>query len=181
MSGGSMMENAASSMLRRTARQHERPRRLTTFFPIAVVLGLLAGGLGATLDALPAAALPTGQVSGVTFSGSSMVAGATPTTWTVGFTTSVALTGTDSIYVVFDSWPGIPATPVVTLPSGFVGCTATAATIGSEVVITLVGGGCALAASTPATLTIAGITNPGAGSYANTSFLVATSNNAAAA
>jgi len=42
--------------------------------PIALVLGLLGGGLGATLDALPAAA---STVSGVLFSGSSHIAGET--------------------------------------------------------------------------------------------------------
>ena len=69
-----MISSAANSVQRRTARQHERSRWLTRFLPIALVLGLLGGGLGATLDALPAAA---STVSGVLFSGSSHIAGET--------------------------------------------------------------------------------------------------------
>jgi hypothetical protein len=124
---------------------------------------------------------PPNTVSGVTFSGSSMSGGATNTTWTVGFTTSDphgALGPGYAIYVTFPAGFVIPSNPAVTLGSGFYGCTATpqatAVTSGQTVTITL-GAGCELAASTYATLSIAGITNPAAGSYANTSFAVSTS------
>jgi len=120
-------------------------------------------------------------VYGVTFSGSSMSGGATNTTWTVGFTTSDpngALGPGYAISVTFAAGFVIPLNPAVTLGSGFYGCTATpqatAVASGTTVLITL-GAGCHLNASTSATVTIAGITNPAAGSYANTSFAVSTS------
>jgi hypothetical protein len=115
-----------------------------------------------------------------------MSGGATNTTWTVGFTTSDPSGGLvpgDDIEVVFPAGFVIPLDPAVTLGSGFYDCTstpqATAVASGETVLITL-GAGCELNASTSATLTIAGITNPAAGTYANTSFSVSTSTDFAA-
>jgi len=146
-----------------------RRSRLARIVPIALALGLVAGGLGAALDALPASAAP---VSGVTFSAPSKVAGAT-TTWTVSFTPATALTDADTISVTFPEGFVIPASPAVTLGS----CT-TSPTSGSRsgqtVAINLTGSVCTF--GSPETLTIAGITNPAAaGSYPKTSFTVATS------
>jgi hypothetical protein len=140
------------------------------------VLGLLSGGLGATLDALPAAAALT-AVTGVTFVGSSQVAGATNTTWQVNFTTNptgTALAPGDHIFVTFPAGFGIPATPTVAL-LGFTGCTAasSASTVGTTVTITL-GAGCTLAAGTSAAVEIEPITNPAAGTYSKTLFDVST-------
>ena len=150
----------------------ERSRPLARIVPIALALGLLAGGLGAALDALPASAA---AVSGVSFSGSSMAAGAT-TTWTVSFTPATALTDADTISVTFADGFVIPASPGVTLGSGFT-CTTpptTGSTMGQTVTIKLTGSGCTFGSSE--TLTISGITNPVvAGSYPKTSFSVATS------
>jgi hypothetical protein len=89
----------------------------------------------------------------------------------------------DYIEVVFPAGFAIPLDPAVTLGSGFLDCTATpqatAVASGESVLITL-GAGCELDASTSATVTIAGITNPAAGTYDNTSFLVSTSVDASA-
>jgi hypothetical protein len=119
----------------------------------------------------------------VTFSGSSFVAGATGTTWTVGFTSSAsgALGSGSTITVTFPSSFTIPASPTVALLSGFTGSgTPTATASGGVVVITLHGTE-ALADSTAATLSIAGITNPTAASYPASDFSVATSAPQAAA
>jgi len=106
--------------------------------------------------------------------------GATNTTWTVGFTTSDPngeLVPGDHIDVTFPAGFVIPLNPAVTLgrvlrlygdPAG------DPVASGTTVLITL-GAGCELDASTSATLSIAGITNPAAGTYAATSFSVSTS------
>jgi putative cell wall-binding protein len=154
-----------------------RPRR---FVPIALAAGLLAGGLGATLAALPAAAATS--VSAMTLSGSSQAALATGTTWTVGFTSSAtgALVTGNTITVTFPSSFTIPATPTVTLLTGFTGTGPATATAAAGVVTITLKGSEALADNTAATLSIAGITNPPAASYANTSFSVRTTGDATA-
>jgi len=175
-------KDAASSVQRRTARQHQRSRWLTRFLPIALMLGLLSGGLGAALDALPAAA-GTIQDLSVSFMGTSQTTGATNVTWTVGFTTSPSgsldnLSGDNEIYVTFPAGFGfaIPPNPTVTLGLGFSGCTvASAVTSGSTVIITLGTTGCVLPDNTPASLSIFGITNGTAGSYPTGHFTVQTS------
>ena len=147
--------------------------------PAAAVEDVVIGGVTTPVT-------PADTLYGVTFSGSSMSGGATNTTWTVGFTTSDPSGGLvpgDDIEVVFPAGFVIPLDPAVTLGSGFYDCTstpqATAVASGETVLITL-GAGCELNASTSATLTIAGITNPAAGTYANTSFSVSTSTDFAA-
>jgi hypothetical protein len=112
-------------------------------------------------------------VDDVTFSGSSMLGGATDTTWTIGFNSGGGSTGPDAIVVVFAAGFVIPASPTVGLGAAFTGCTGatTASTSGTTVTIS-VGAGCTLAADASATLTIAGITNPAPGTYANTLFSV---------
>jgi len=120
-------------------------------------------------------AAPT-AVSSVTFAGSSMVAGATGTTWTVGFTTSASggLSGAsnDTIDVYFpNNFAFASDSPVITFSGNFTGDCGSSSTPGSEfgedVTISL-GGSCALAASTSASLTIDGVTNPSANSYTGT-------------
>jgi putative cell wall-binding protein len=146
-----------------------RPRRLV---PITLVLGLLAGGLGVTLDALPASAATS--PSSMTLAGSSQAADATGTTWTVGFTSSAtgALVTGNTITVTFPSSFTIPATPTIALLTGFSGTGGATATASSGVVTVTLNGSEALADNTSATLSIAGITNPAAASYANTLFSV---------
>ena len=169
MSGGARGERDAAS----AATSGERSGSLARVVPVALALGLLAGGLSATLDALPASAA---AVTGVTFSGSSMAAGATHTTWTISFTPATALTDADTISVTFAAGFALPASPAVTLGAGFT-CTtppAIGSTSGQTVTINLTGSVCTFGSSE--TLTIKGITNPAvAGSYPNTSFSVATS------
>lgn len=97
--------------------------------------------------------------------------------WTVGFTSSAtgALTASSAVVITFGDGFLLPSAPAVTFVSGFTGaCASTGVSSGQHVTITL-GGTCALAAHTPAVISIAGITNPGAGTYANTGFTLATS------
>ncbi len=114
--------------------------------------------------------------SAVSFSPGSTAAHAS-STWSVGFTTSASgkLAAGNTITATFNSNVTVPATPTVTLGTGFTGCTATASATGGVVTITLAGASCAVNNSTAASLTIAGITNPGAGTLTNTTFSVATS------
>ena len=99
--------------------------------------------------------------------------------WAVGFTTSAtgALGAGDTIRVTFPSGFVIPATPTITLPTGFIHCSATASMISQTVTITLANssGTCSLGHSTPATLTLGVITNPENGTYPALGFSVATS------
>jgi hypothetical protein len=92
------------------------------------------------------------------------------TTWTIVFTPYTALTDTDTIKVTFAAGFVIPAAPPVAFGTGFTGCTATTgSTVGQTVTIDLTG---CTSFSSPETLTIADITNPAVGSYANTLFSV---------
>jgi putative cell wall-binding protein len=159
---------------------HSKDTRLTTpwrprsLLAATLATGLLVGVLGLALDVLPASAATA--TSAVTFAGSSQAAGATGTTWTVGFTSSGtgALATGQTITVMFPSSFVIPAAPTIALVSGFTGAGgATATATGGVVTITLHGTE-ALADNTAATLSIAGITNPAAGSYTDTLFSVAT-------
>ena len=83
---------------------------------------------------------------------------------------------------MFPSGFVIPTNPVITLGSGFVGCTAspkaTAVSVGDDGA-DHPGSGCEIGDNAAATLSIAGITNPPAGTYSNTSFLVFTTEDAA--
>ncbi len=164
------MKQARNSTRKGPVRLWERSRPLTKMVAAALALGLLIGGVQVAVDTLPAAAV---VLPGVTFSGSSMLGGATNTTWTIGFNSDGGSTGPDTIVVVFASGFIIPMDPTVDLGSAFTGCTAptTAVTSGTTVTIS-VGAGCTVAADASATLTIADITNPAAGSYAKTSFSV---------
>ncbi|HEX3840248.1 MAG TPA: Ig-like domain-containing protein [Acidimicrobiales bacterium] len=150
-----------------------------------------ASAFGVATSKDPAAAHPATAVvinavantpTGVTFSPAVATATAV-STWTVGFTPSAtgALAAGNTVTVTFDTGFVIPASPAVAFASGFTGCSATTgATTGQVVVITLPAG-CSLVASTPATITIAGITNPVAGSYAASTFSLATSKDTSAA
>jgi putative cell wall-binding protein len=155
--------------------------RLKRLVPIALVLALLGGGLGATLDALPASPVVITGITGVSFAGSSMEAGATATTWTVGFTSGDdgALIPGQEIVVTFNSAFVIGASPTVDLTGGFTGTplpfvpSGNVAVAANVVTITLTDSE-ALPASTAATLTINEITNPTAATYSAASFSVAT-------
>jgi hypothetical protein len=151
----------------------------------AAVLSTVVALTGALLlDA--GSAFAASNVGAVSFSGATQAAGAA-TTWTIGFSTDTpagsalsGASGNNQIFVTFNSAFGLPASPSVTLVSGFSSCTATASRSGSVVTVTLAGGSCALPKSTPAQLTLASITNPAASSYAASTFSVRTSNDSAA-
>jgi hypothetical protein len=152
---------------------------------VALVIGALVVTLvGITLSIIggPAAFAAT---SAVTFVGTPQTGGATAS-WQIGFTTANGNAGDlaagNTIIVTFPSPFTEPATPAVTLQSGFTSCSATASTTGDVVTILLAnsGGTCAHVKSTAATLLIGGITNGPVGNYAASSFSVATSKDAAA-
>ena len=105
-----------------------------------------------------------------------MTAGARAS-WVVGFTSSSAgaLTAGGTITTIFNGGFTIPTTPAVTLGAGFRYCTAAAATVSTTVTITLSGASCVLPANNPALLSIAGLTNPAANTYAANTFSVQTS------
>ncbi len=121
--------------------------------------------------------ITTAASASITFAGSSYVAGATNTTWTVGFTSSASGTlGTGStITVTFPSSFIIPSVPTIALLSGFIGSTGASAVASAGVVTITLRSGETLAINTPATLSIAGITNPAAATYPAADFSVATS------
>jgi hypothetical protein len=153
-----------------TVRWSHRFGPLSRMVPVAAAVGLLIGALEGLLVTTPAAA---DSVSGVSFSGSSMLGGAADTTWTIGFNAGIGSSGPDTIVVVFASGFVLPASPTVVLGPAFTGCTGTTTASTTSTTVTIsVGAGCTLAASASATLTLAGITNPPAGTYANSSFSV---------
>ncbi len=83
----------------------------------------------------PAAAITIAAATSptpVTFSASTRAAGASAT-WTVAFTASAsgALAAGDTITTVFPAGFTIPATPTITLPSGFTNCSAAATSAGT--------------------------------------------------
>ena len=116
------------------------------------------------------------SVTTVSFTGSPQTALALAD-WTVGFTSSATgtLSAGSTITVVFNPSFTVPAVPAITLGSGFVNCSATGAAVAQTVTVTLVGGSCALAPTTAATLAIAGLTNPVANTYLANTFSVKTS------
>jgi hypothetical protein len=135
--------------------------------------GSYANTVATSVDSAGSANVTITGVEDVTFSGSSMLGGATGTTWTIGFNAGAGSTGPDTIVVVFGPGFGIPTSPTVGLGAAFTSCTGTTTASASATTVTIhVGAGCALASGASATLTIAGITNPAAGSYANTLFSV---------
>ena len=119
-------------------------------------------------------------VSGVSVSFTTSAAGATSTA-TIGFTTSASgsLHAGSTIQADFPGDTSIVSSPTITLGSGFSGCTASGSAGGSNVIVTLAnasGGTCSLPASTSATLTVAGVTNPSSpGSYPSRDFFIVTS------
>ncbi|MCU1488828.1 MAG: cell wall/surface repeat protein, partial [Acidimicrobiaceae bacterium] len=166
------MGNRMHRLTRHTNRRRRFGRVASVLF--AAMTGV-AGLVGTFSGGSAFAAAPT-PVTAVSFTGAPQTGGAT-SKWTVGFTASSAgaLASGNTITVTFASGFVIPATPTVTLPTGFTGScgTTTGATSGQVVTITL-SGTCALANSTAGTVTIAGIKNPTAGSYAATGFSVKT-------
>jgi putative cell wall-binding protein len=109
-----------------------------------------------------------------------MGAAATPTTWTIGFTSSAdgALEPGDEIVVTFNP-DFVITSPTVDLTGGFTGLPTTVpsgdVSVAANVVTITLSSGEALAKNTAATLTISGVTNPVSDSYANMSFSVSTS------
>jgi hypothetical protein len=130
----------------------------------------------------PSAILISNAPTNISFAGSPQTGGAR-SDWTESFKTSAAgaLAAGGTITIVFNAGFTIPATPTITLGAGFTSCTATGATSGTTVTVTLAGASCALAASTSGTLTVKGLTNPAAGSLAATTFSIATSKDLIAA
>ncbi len=121
--------------------------------------------------------------SAVTVSATTRSALATGVTWTTAFTTSATgnLTAGNTISITYPTGFIVPATPAITLTgAGYTSCTATGATNGQTVTVTLVGASCALATGSAGDLTVAGIINPAAATFVNTSFTVSTSKDAQA-
>jgi len=139
---------------------------------IKILLGLFSCGLVLSIGAQQASA----AVSGVSFIGSSQVAGY-PSTWTVGFALSDSLTKTGVITAKFPSGFVIPSTPTIVMISGFVSCTATGVTTGQSVAVSLAGNSCSLTATTEGKFSISGIVNPSSGTYAAAGFTVKTNKN----
>jgi Bacterial Ig-like domain (group 3) len=159
----------ARATKRSTAHEHRRTRRVVS----AIVGAAALGGLIASLSAGAAfASAPTSA----TFSPGSTAA-STTSTWTVSFTTSSsgALAPSNTVSVVFN--PNfVLATGQSVIFSGFgTSCPAANDFVNGNVATVTLSTGCTLAGSTTGTLSIPGITNPVAGSYPNSTFSVATS------
>ena len=127
--------------------------------------------------ALGASSAGATSVTNASFASNSNVSGATAT-WTVGWTNTTAITAAaaHTVTVTFPSTFTVAAVPTVTLSAAFTGatCVGTGATTANVVVITLEAT-CAVAPAATPTLTIQGVVNGGARSYAVTDFSVATS------
>src|SRR5258708_9809574 len=112
------------------------------------------------------------------FTGAPPTAGPVPA-WTVGFTASPtgALRKGDTITAVVNPGFTVPATPTVTLASGFTNYSATATAAAQTVTVTLAdnAGTCAVAGSAAASFKVLGLTNPTAATYAANTFSVKTS------
>lgn len=150
--------------------------------PVHLIRKVVAVGAVVAMALLGTATIASATTpSNAAFTTTTPRAGATAT-WTVAFTSSAAITAasTNTVTVTFPTGFVIPATPTVTEPSGFSSCTGTTASTSGQTVTIALGSSCTLAATTPASVTIAGITNPGAGSY-ETGFSVATSADTTAA
>jgi hypothetical protein len=137
--------------------------------PRKVAAAALALGTTVLAMVFAAPAFAT-SVSSVSFSGSTQAGRATNASWTVGFTTSPSgsLKKNSTITVAFASGFVVPASPSVSLGTGFSQCTATASGSSSTVTVTLgavSANSCDLPNNTGAALTISGITNPAAGTY----------------
>lgn len=138
--------------------------------------GAASLGMALTGAIFAAPAFGATSVSAVTFTPGSTATGAT-STWTIGFTTSGSgqpLKQGATITVTFDSHFVIAASPVITLVSGFSSCGGTGASSSNVVTITLSGQSCNVPKGA-VSVTIAGITNPAAGSYPAGNFSVSTS------
>ena len=161
------MEREARPMTRQFVR-----RALRLLLPAVVIAGLTAPFVS---QGIASAAT---SVTGVTFAPLSTSANAT-SQWTVGFTPTTALTGTDTITVIFDPAFVISSPVRIDLGSagGFTGCGATAiSTTPSGQQVSFLLYGCSVAASTAASFTISAVTNPGViGPYGPSTFSVATS------
>ncbi|MEU4195003.1 hypothetical protein AB0E69_24095 [Kribbella sp. NPDC026611] len=148
-----------------------KPTLLIAFIAVLVAVGVVES---------PAA---SAAVANVSFTPGSTVAGAT-STWAMAFDPSNGGSGElkagDKITVTFNTAFGVPAAPAVTLGSGFTGnCTTTVTKpSGSVVAITLAGSTCDLK-NTAGTVTVAGITNPAAGTYVASSFSLSTTKDTA--
>ena len=144
-------------------------------------IGGYTGSIATSADSLAVnvpITIDSGLLTGVSVSPVSAAASATGR-WVVGFTSTASgalstAAGHNTITTVFPAGYIIPATPSVFFTSGFTGtCAPTASTTGQTVTVTLVGSGCALPASTAATLALKVITNPAATGN-TTGFTVAT-------
>jgi len=164
----------ARATKRSTAHEHHRGRRL-----VGAIVGVAA--LGGLIASFSAEAASASAPTSATFSPGSTAA-STTSTWTIGFTTSSsgALAPSNTISVVFNP-SFVLTTGQSVIFSGFgTGCPAANDFVNGNVATVTLAAGCALANSTAGTLSIPGITNPVAGTYPNTTFSVATSQDSSA-
>jgi Bacterial Ig-like domain (group 3) len=164
----------ARATKRSTAHEHRRGRRL-----LGAIVGVTA--LGGLIASFSAEAASASAPASATFSPGSSAA-STTSTWTVGFTTSSsgALAPSNTISVVFNP-SFVLATGQSVIFSGFgASCPAANDFVNGNVATVTLSAGCALADSTAASLSIPGITNPVAGTYPNSTFSVATSQDSSA-
>ena len=131
----------------------------------------------ATAVTILAAAAPTA----VSFAGSPQT-GSARSTWTVGFTATSALLNGDTIAVNLPAGFSLPTTPKIALTgAGYASCTATGAASGTTLIVTLSGASCLLTAGQSGAFTVAGLVNPPAATFTNTTFTVGTSADVSAA
>ena len=161
-------------MRKSTNREHRRSRRLVgTIAGIAVLGGVIATvSVEAAYGSAPTSA---------TFSPGLTAANA-DSTWTVGLTTSPsgALSPSNTISVVFNPNFTLATGQSVTFGGFGASCPPANDFVNGNVATVTLPAGCALAGSTSGTLSIPGIANPGPGTYANTTFSVATSQDTSA-
>src|ERR1700728_1755467 len=130
-------------MRRRTAGRHEHSNVRGLFLPIALVLGLLGGGLGATLAALPAAAASHDGSGTLTVSPTSVAVSSVANTLTFTYTAAAGGLSSGEIEVTVPvGWtaPSLtPGTPGYTTST----CGTVASVSGSVIQVTPVtlGGG----------------------------------------
>lgn len=159
---------------KRLTPQPRRSRKIAA----AIMSAATLCGLVATVSIEAAyASAPTSA----TFAPGSAAANAL-STWTVGLTTSPsgALSASNTISVVFNPNFTLANGQSVTFSGFGTGCPAANDFVNGNVATVTLPAGCALAASTSGTLSIPGVTNPGSGTYSNTTFSVATSQDSSA-
>lgn len=143
-------------------------------------IGLVAM-VAAALSFIASGSAVASSPNNATFTPGSTTANAT-STWIVGFTTSSggALSSSDTISVVFNSAFPIENGRVVAFTGFGSSCGSATDSVSAHVVTVTLGSGCSLGKASSGFLSIPGVTNPGAGTYPNTTFSVATSKDTSA-